>query len=103
NMSIARLSHVGFNVPRDKFEQERAFWQDVVGLKCAHGDETRAFFAAYPFRDHEFILFAVDGPVAGHGDSACILGNVAFDVATDAEVDELVARLDAAGVKIASQ
>jgi catechol 2,3-dioxygenase-like lactoylglutathione lyase family enzyme len=102
--SIARLSHVGFNVPRDQFEREREFWENVIGLKYAHGDAgQRAFFAADPLRDHEFIIQAVDGPVAAAGDSACILGHVSFDVPTAADVDELVARLEAVGIKVDSE
>jgi catechol 2,3-dioxygenase-like lactoylglutathione lyase family enzyme len=103
-MTIARLSHVGFNVPRESFDRETEFWEKVVGLRRVHGNEGQsAFFAADPLRDHEFILFAVDGPVAGRGDSACILGHVAFDVATDADVDELVERLGVAGVEVESE
>jgi catechol 2,3-dioxygenase-like lactoylglutathione lyase family enzyme len=100
-MSIVRLSHVGFNVPRDLFDQERDFWQNVIGLQIVHEVEGRnAFFTADPLRDHEFILFAVDSPVASYGDDGCILGHVAFDVATDAEVDDFSARLRARGVDV---
>ena len=48
----------------------------------------------------ETVLYAVDGPVAGYGDPACTLNHVAFDVATDAEVDELTARLRAHGYHV---
>ncbi len=100
-MPIARLSHVGFNVPREVFDQECEFWEKVIGLTRTHSLEGRnAFFAGDTLRDHEFILFAVDGPVAAYGDSACALNHVAFDVATDAEVDELSARLKAFGLPV---
>ena len=32
-VTLARLSHVGFNVPRPLFEKECDFWEHVVGLK----------------------------------------------------------------------
>src|SRR5438270_6195202 len=67
-MPIARLSHIGFNVPRDLFDQECDFWENVIGLTKTHSVEGRnAFYSADPLRDHEFILFAVDGPVTGYG------------------------------------
>ena len=51
--TIARLSHVGFNVPREIFQQECDFWQNVIGLKWVHGQEGRiAFYTADPLRDH---------------------------------------------------
>ena len=53
-----------------------------------------------PLQDHEFILFAVDGPVAAHGKDECILHHLAFDVSTDAEVDELTARRRARGFQV---
>ncbi len=99
--TIARLSHVGFNVPRDLFERECEFWEQVIGLTYVHGERERiAFFTADGLRDHEFILYAVDGPVTTHGDDACLLNHLAFDVATDAEVDELTARLRAIGYEV---
>lgn len=100
-MPIARLSHVAFNVPRDLFDQEVDFWENVIGLKRTHSVEGRnAFFAADPLRDHEFILFAVDEPVAGYGQPGCIANHVAFDVATDAEVNEFTERLRARGFDV---
>jgi catechol 2,3-dioxygenase-like lactoylglutathione lyase family enzyme len=99
--TIARISHVGFNVPRDIFEQECDFWEKVIGLQYVHGQAGRiAFFTADPLRDHEFILYAVDGPVPGYGDESCMVNHVAFDVATDAEVDEFTARLRAHGFEV---
>ena len=99
--TIARLSHVGFNVPRELFEQECDFWENVIGLRRVHAQEGRnVFFTADPLRDHEFILYAVDGPVNGYGDPRCIANHIAFDVATDAEVDELTARLRARGFDV---
>ncbi len=99
--TIARLSHVGFNVPRALFERECEFWEHAIGLRRVHGTEGRiAFFTADPLRDHEFILYAVDGPVAAYGDDACLLNHLAFDVATDAEVDELTERLRALGYAV---
>ena len=100
-MALARLSHVGFNVPRELFDQECDFWEHVLGLQRVHATPGRnAFFTADPLRDHEFILYAVDGPVAAHGDSGCLLNHLAFDVATDAEVDEFTARLRAHGYEV---
>ena len=90
---LARLSHVGFNVPRRLFQQECDFWENIVGLKRVHGDDQIVFFTADPLRDHEFILYAVDGPVVGYGQSGSVLNHLAFDVATDAEVDKFTARL----------
>ena len=96
--AIARLSHVGFNVSRDLFDQECDFWEHVVGLAVAHRVEGQnCFFKADPLRDHEFILVAVDGPVTKYGEPGYMLGHVSFDVATDAEVDALVERLTAHG------
>jgi catechol 2,3-dioxygenase-like lactoylglutathione lyase family enzyme len=103
-MVIARLSHVGFNVPRNIFEQEVEFWEQVVGLKQSHGiPGERAFFTADPLRDHEFILFAVDGSVADSNSAAGMLNHVAFDVATDAEVMELAERLRAHGLDVEAE
>jgi catechol 2,3-dioxygenase-like lactoylglutathione lyase family enzyme len=99
--AIARLSHVGFNVPRAIFDRECEFWEQVIGLKLTHAVEGRnAFFSADPLRDHEFILFAVDGEVSTHTDGNCMLNHVAFDVATAAEVDELTARLRTHGFEV---
>jgi catechol 2,3-dioxygenase-like lactoylglutathione lyase family enzyme len=98
---IARLSHAGFNVPREIFQQECDFWEKVIGLKFVHGDPGRtAFFTADPLRDHEFILYATDGPVPGHDDPSCMVNHIGFDVATDAEVDEFTARLRAHGFQV---
>lgn len=98
---LARLSHVGFNVPRELFDQECEFWEKVIGLPLVHSvDGRNAFFTADPLRDHEFILFCVDGPVANHGSGDCQLNHVAFDVATAAEVDEFTARLRAHGFEV---
>src|SRR5438876_12155961 len=70
---IARLSHVGFNVPREVFDQECEFWEKVIGLQRTHSVEGRnAFFAADTLRDHEFILFAADGPVSSYGSADCM-------------------------------
>ena len=100
-MALVRLSHVGFNVPRELFDRECEFWEKVIGLRYTHGDPGRtAFFTADPLRDHEFILFAVDGPVAGYGQPGCIANHVAFDVATDAEVNEFTERLRARGYEV---
>lgn len=99
--TIARLSHVGFNVPRDIFQKECEFWEKVIGLKRVHGQPDRvAFYTADPLRDHEFILYAVDGPVSQYGDPECMLNHLAFDVGTDAEVDEFTARLRAHGFEV---
>jgi catechol 2,3-dioxygenase-like lactoylglutathione lyase family enzyme len=98
--TLARLSHVGFNVPRELFEKECDFWENVIGLRRVHGGEDIAFFTADPLRDHEFILYAVDGPTTTYGQSGCILNHLAFDVATDAEVDELTSRLRARGFQV---
>ena len=99
--TLAGLSHVAFNVPRGIFTQERDFWEHVIGLTFSHGDEgERAFFTSDPFRDHEFILFAVDGDVAAHGSGACMLNHVAFDVPTDAEVDAFTTRLQEHGFEV---
>jgi len=98
--TLARLSHTGFNVPRELFQQECDFWEKIIGLKLVRKGNRNAFFTADPLRDHEFILYAVEGPVAGYGDSQCILNHLAFDVATDAEVDELTARLRAHGFTV---
>jgi len=100
-MAIARLSHVAFNIPHEVFDQEVDFWENVVGLTRTHSVEGRnAFFAADPLRDHEFILFAVDEPVVGHGQPGCIANHVAFDVATDAEVNGFTERLRARGFDV---
>lgn len=100
-MPIARLSHVAFNIPREVFDQEVDFWENVIGLTRTHSIEGRnAFFAADPLRDHEFILFAVDEPVVGYGKAGCIANHVAFDVATDAEVNEFTERLRARGFDV---
>lgn len=96
----ARLSHVGFNVPRQLYQQECDFWEKIVGLKLVRKSDRNAFFTSDPLRDHEFILYAVDGPVAGYGQNQSILNHLAFDVATDTEVDELTARLRAHGFKV---
>ena len=98
--TLARLSHTGFNVPRELFQQECDFWEKIVGLKLVRQGDRNAFFTSDPLRDHEFIIYAVDGPVAGYGQSQCILNHLAFDVATDAEVDELTARLRAHGFDV---
>jgi catechol 2,3-dioxygenase-like lactoylglutathione lyase family enzyme len=99
--TIARLSHVGFNVNRDLFEQECEFWENVVGLRLVHAIEGRnAFFTADGLRDHEFILFCTDSPVTAHDDPSCMLNHVAFDVATDAEVLEITERLRARGLEV---
>jgi catechol 2,3-dioxygenase-like lactoylglutathione lyase family enzyme len=87
--TLARLSHVGFNVPRGIFEKECEFWEKVIGLKRIHANDHAVFFTADPLRDHEFIIYAVDSPVTGYGQSGCILNHVALDVATAVEVDEL--------------
>lgn len=92
-VTLARLSHVGFNVPRRLFEKECAFWEHIIGLKRVHGGKDTMFFTADPLRDHEFILYAVDGATTGYGETGCILNHLAFDVATDTEVDELTGRL----------
>lgn len=94
--TLARLSHVAFNVPKELFDEECAFWEQVIGLKRIHGRKGQnAFFTADPLRDHEFIIFAADGPVPEN-----MVNHVAFDVATDAEVDELTARLREHGYKV---
>ncbi len=98
--TFGRLSHVGFKVPKEIFEKEVDFWQNLVGLTLVRRIDGGAFFSADPLRDHEFILFAVDGPVTGHGQDECILHHLAFDVATNAEVDELTARFRAHGFQV---
>jgi catechol 2,3-dioxygenase-like lactoylglutathione lyase family enzyme len=98
--TLARLSHVGFNVPRDCFAKECDFWEKVIGLKRIHANDHAVFFTADPLRDHEFIIYAVDRPVAGHGEDGCIFIHVALDVASAAEVDELTARLRAHGYDV---
>ncbi|MEA2639971.1 MAG: hypothetical protein QOF51_1365 [Chloroflexota bacterium] len=96
--TIARLSHVGFNVPRDLFDEECEFWEKVVGLTLSHKVAGQnCFFKADPLRDHEFILFAVDGSVTKYGEEGYLLNHVSFDVATDAEIDELLGRIRANG------
>jgi catechol 2,3-dioxygenase-like lactoylglutathione lyase family enzyme len=99
-VKLARLSHVGFNVPMELFEKECDFWANIIGLKRVHGGEDIAFFTADSLRDHEFILYAVDGPTTGYGQPGCMLNHLAFDVATDAEVDEITARLRAQGFHV---
>jgi catechol 2,3-dioxygenase-like lactoylglutathione lyase family enzyme len=99
--TLVRLSHVGFNVPRELFDKECDFWENVIGLKRVHGQEGRnVFFTADPLRDHEFILYCSDEPVAGYEQPGCILNHFAFDVATDAEVDEITERLRAHGYHV---
>ncbi len=96
--SIARLSHVGFNVPREQFDQECDFWENTIGMTVSHKVEGQnCFFSADPLRDHEFILFAVDGPVTTYGEAGYMLGHVSFDVATDAEVEAIENRVTAQG------
>ncbi|NIO08903.1 MAG: hypothetical protein GTO40_13165 [Deltaproteobacteria bacterium] len=99
-VTLGRLSHVAFKVPKKIFEEEIDFWQNLVGLTLVRRIDGGAFFAADPLRDHEFILFAVDGPVAAHGQDECILHHLAFDVATDEEVDELTERFRARGFQV---
>ena len=99
--TLRRISHIGFNVPRELFEEEFKFWTEVMGLTFTHGTPGRnAFFTADPLRDHEFILYAVDGPVAAAGHDGCLVNHLAFDVATDAEVTEITARLRALGFDV---
>ncbi len=93
---LRRLSHVGFNVPRELFVQECDFWQNVMGLTYTHGiPGDRAFFTSDPSRDHEFILYAVDTPPDTH-----FLNHLAFDVVTDDEVTAFTERLRAAGYEV---
>lgn len=93
-MPLARLSHVGFNVPKELFERECEFWEKVMGLKRTHATPGRnAFFTSDAFRDHEFILYSVDGAVAGFEQDGCMLNHVAFDVATNEEVEDFTRRL----------
>lgn len=100
-LQISRLSHVGFNVPKEIFEKECEFWERAIGLTRTHATPgVNAFFTSDPFRDHEFILYAVDGPVPGHEDRSCMLNHVGFDVATDAEVDAFTARLRGMGFHV---
>ncbi len=99
--TLKRLSHIGFNVPRELFEQECEFWGKVMGLTCVHGQPGRnAFFTSDPLRDHEFILYAVDEPVVTYGQAGAHLNHLAFDVATDDEVTEFTARLRAHGYEV---
>src|SRR4051794_36553778 len=94
--TLCRLSHVAFNVPRELFDKECDFWENVIGLKRIHGQKDRnAFFTADPLRDHEFIIMAADGPVPEN-----MVNHVAFDVATDAEVTEMSERLRAHGYEV---
>src|SRR5581483_1242586 len=87
--AIVRLSHIGFNIPRQIFDSECEFWEQVMGLERVHGQDGRnAFFTADRLRDHEFILFAVDEPVASAGQSGCFVNHVGFDVPTAMEVAE---------------
>jgi len=98
--TLRRLSHIGFNVPRELFDKECDFWEKVMGLERIHGrDGHNAFFTADPLRDHEFILYAVDHPIEGYGHDG-VVNHLAFDVATDAEVDELTARLRSLGFDV---
>ncbi|MBM2812033.1 MAG: Glyoxalase/Bleomycin resistance protein/Dioxygenase superfamily [Chloroflexi bacterium] len=105
-MPLARISHVGFNVASDVFDREFEFWEKVMGLQFVHGGSSSrggkrvAFFTADPLRDHELILYEVDGPVAAFGDPGCQVEHFAFDCATDAEVDEYTARLRAHGFDV---
>ena len=99
--TLRRLSHVGFNVPRELFEKECNFWENVMGLIPTHATPGRnAFFTSDPLRDHEFILYCVDGPVAQYGDPECMLNHLAFDVATDEEVDAFTERLRTHGYEV---
>ncbi len=99
--AIVRLSHIGFNIPRQIFDSECEFWEQVMGLERVHGQDGRnAFFTADRLRDHEFILFAVDEPVASAGQSGCFVNHVAFDVPTAMEVAEFAARLKARGLQV---
>ena len=94
--TLARLSHVAFNVPHEVFDKECDFWQNVIGLKRIHGVKGKnAFFTADPLRDHEFIIFASDGPVPEN-----MVNHVAFDVASEAEVDEMTERLRSHGYEV---
>ena len=97
---LARLSHTGFNVPRELFDRECEFWEKIVGLTLVRKGERNAFFTSDPLRDHEFIIYAVDGPVVGFGGEGCILNHLAFDVATDAEVAEFTERFRAHGFDV---
>ena len=101
---IARLSHVGFNIPREKYEAECEFWEKVVGLERSHSrDGQSCFFRMDPLRDHEFILFAVDGPVTEYGEAGYMLSHVSFDVPTFAEIDQLNERLHGAGTTLVAE
>ena len=42
----------------------------------------------------------MDGLVTAHGQDECILHHLAFDVATDGEVDEVTARMRARGFQV---
>jgi catechol 2,3-dioxygenase-like lactoylglutathione lyase family enzyme len=98
-MSLVRLSHIGFNIPKDIYERECEFWEKVMGLTRVHESPGRnTFFTADPLRDHEFILYSVDGPVNVGEYNEC--NHVAFDVPTDAEVDEFTTRLRAHGFEV---
>jgi len=99
--NLGRLSHVAFNIPSEIFDKEVDFWENVVGLRRVHGTPGRnVFFTSDPFRDHEFILFRVEGPIAGYDSPGCMVNHVAFDVATDAEVDAFTERLRAHGYEV---
>jgi len=76
--TLARLSHAGFNVPRELYQKECDFWEKIIGLKLVRKNDRIAFFTSDPLRDHEFILYAVDGPVSGYGQNECILNHLAF-------------------------
>ncbi len=96
---LVRLSHIGFNIPQELFEQECEFWEKVMGLTRTHETPGRnAFFTADPLRDHEFILYSVDGAVNVGPYQEC--NHVAFDVPTDEDVDGFTARLRAAGFEV---
>jgi catechol 2,3-dioxygenase-like lactoylglutathione lyase family enzyme len=46
--TLARLSHVGFNVPRDCFAKECDFWEKLIGLTRVHANDHAVFFTAGP-------------------------------------------------------
>ena len=98
---LRRLSHVGFNVPNELFDQECDFWENVIGLTFTHGTPGRnAFFTSDLLRDHEFIVYSVEGPVATYGNPECVLNHLAFDVATDDDVTAFTERLRARGYEV---
>ncbi|NIO06485.1 MAG: hypothetical protein GTO40_00315, partial [Deltaproteobacteria bacterium] len=49
--TLARLSHAGFNVPRELYQKECDFWEKIIGLKLIRKNERNAFFTADPLRD----------------------------------------------------